>query len=164
MGMTGRQVLARVEVPMALPLVMAGVRTAAVQVVATATLGALIGYGGLGRLIVLGLRTGDEVRVFAGALAVAVLAILVVLGSGTAIATALGGEREAAITGAALGKASAAALAYVGEGWVTETEVGDEDGYYEVEITRDNGSQVDVQLDENFKVLGQEADSDEVED
>ncbi len=102
-------------------------------------------------------------RIIAGALAAA-LAVLVVLGSGTTIATALGGERATAITGAALDKASAAALTYVGEGRVTETEVGDEDGYYEVELTHDNGSQADVQLDENFKVLGQEADSDEVDD
>ena len=75
MGMTGRQVFLAVELPLALPLVMAGVRTAAVQVVGTATLAALVGYGGLGALVILGLRTGDNVEVFAGALAVAVLAL-----------------------------------------------------------------------------------------
>ncbi len=75
MGMTGRQVFRAVELPLALPLVMAGVRTAAVQVVGTATLAALVGYGGLGALVVLGLRTGDNVEVFAGALAVALLAL-----------------------------------------------------------------------------------------
>ncbi len=82
MGMTGRQVFTGVELPVAIPLVMAGVRTAAVQVVGTATLAALVGYGGLGALVVLGLRTGDNVEVFAGALAVAVLALAteVVLG------------------------------------------------------------------------------------
>ncbi|MCB8959226.1 MAG: hypothetical protein H6651_02850 [Ardenticatenales bacterium] len=58
------------------------------------------------------------------------------------------------ITGDALQQASAAALDYIGEGRVTATEVGDEEGYYEVEITRDNGSQVDVHLDEEFNVLG----------
>jgi osmoprotectant transport system permease protein len=63
-------------VPLALPLVMAGVRTAAVQVVATATLAALVGYGGLGLLIVRGLRTRDTVEVFAAAFVVAVLALL----------------------------------------------------------------------------------------
>lgn len=68
------------------------------------------------------------------------------------------------ITGDALDKASAAALRYVGEGRVTDTEVGDEDGYYEIEITLENGRQVDVHLDENFDVLGQEADGDEVDD
>ena len=60
------------------------------------------------------------------------------------------------ITGEALDQASAAALDYIGEGRVTGTEVGDEEGYYEVEITRDNGRQVDVHLDENFNILGHE--------
>jgi osmoprotectant transport system permease protein len=82
MGMTGRQLFFGVELPVAVPLVMAGVRTAAVQVVGTATLAALVGYGGLGALVVLGLRTGDNVEVFAGALAVAVLALLTELGLG----------------------------------------------------------------------------------
>jgi osmoprotectant transport system permease protein len=76
MGMTGWQLFRRVELPLATPLVMAGVRTAAVQVVATATLAALVGYGGLGLLILRGLRTRDNVEVFAAALAVAVLALL----------------------------------------------------------------------------------------
>ena len=62
------------------------------------------------------------------------------------------------ITGDALEQASNAALDYIGEGRVTETEVGDEEGYYEVEITRDNGSQVDVHLDEAFNILGHEND------
>ncbi|MBI2208615.1 PepSY domain-containing protein [Candidatus Woesearchaeota archaeon] len=73
-------------------------------------------------------------------------------------------ENEAAITGSALEEASAAALNYIGQGRVTETEVGDEEGYYEVEITLDNGQQVDVHLDENFNVLGHESDSDEEDD
>jgi osmoprotectant transport system permease protein len=54
---------------------LAGIRTAAVQIVATATLAALVGYGGLGLLILRGLRTRDNVEVFAAALAVAVLAL-----------------------------------------------------------------------------------------
>jgi hypothetical protein len=62
---------------------------------------------------------------------------------------------DVAITGTELDQASAAALAYVGEGQVTGTEMGDEEGYYEIEVTLDNGSQVDVHLDENFNVLGQ---------
>jgi len=82
MGMTGRQVFTGVELPSALPLVMAGVRTAAVQVVATATLAALVGFGGLGALILVGLRTGDNVEVFAGALAVTVLAMATEVGLG----------------------------------------------------------------------------------
>ncbi|MEK6935007.1 MAG: PepSY domain-containing protein [Nanoarchaeota archaeon] len=60
------------------------------------------------------------------------------------------------ITGSALEKASAAALEYIGEGRVTDTEVGDEEGYYEIEITLDNGNEVDVHLDENFNVLSTE--------
>lgn len=76
MGMTRWQLFRRVELPLAIPLVMAGVRTAAVQVVATATLAALVGYGGLGQLIVRGLRTRDNVEVFAAAFSVAVLALV----------------------------------------------------------------------------------------
>ena len=80
MGMTGWQSLARVELPTALPVVLAGVRTAAVQVVATASLAALVAWGGLGRYIVDGLAQRDFVQVFAGALLVAVLSILTELG------------------------------------------------------------------------------------
>ena len=76
MGMTGGQVLRRVELPLALPLVMAGVRTSAVQVVATATLAAELSWGGLGRYIIDGIGRQDNVMVFAGALQVAVLALL----------------------------------------------------------------------------------------
>jgi osmoprotectant transport system permease protein len=76
MGLTGPQVLARVELPMGMPLIMAGIRTSGVQIVATATLAALVGWGGLGRYIIDGLATRDFVEVFAGAFAVAVLSIL----------------------------------------------------------------------------------------
>ena len=62
------------------------------------------------------------------------------------------------ISGSALDEASAAALEHTGEGRVTETEVGDEESHYEVEVTLDDGSQVDVQLDEEFNVVGDEAD------
>ena len=65
----------RVELPLAVPLIMAGIRTSAVQVVATATLAALIAGGGLGRYIVDGLATQDYVKTAAGALLVAVLAL-----------------------------------------------------------------------------------------
>ena len=80
MGMTGGQILRRVELPLSLPLVMAGVRTAGVQVVATATLGAVIAWGGLGRYIVDGFAQRDNVKVFCGALLVAVLSIGVEMG------------------------------------------------------------------------------------
>ncbi len=77
MGMNGRQVVGRVELPIALPLVMAGVRTAAVAVVATATLAAYVDAGGLGRYIVDGFAVQDNVRVFVGGLLVALLAVIV---------------------------------------------------------------------------------------
>ena len=59
---------------------------------------------------------------------------------------------------ALLQRASSAALAYTGGGRVTEPEAGDEEGAYEVEVTRADGSQVDVHLDEDFNVLGTKAD------
>ncbi|GAA1056951.1 hypothetical protein GCM10017608_10330 [Agromyces luteolus] len=62
------------------------------------------------------------------------------------------------ITGDALERASAAALATTGGGQVTGTEVGDEESLYEVEVTLPDGSQVDVQLDESFAVVSTDAD------
>ena len=76
MGYRDLAQLLRVELPLALPLVMAGIRTSAVQVVATATLGAVIAGGGLGRYILDGLGRQDYVEVFAGAFLVALLAIV----------------------------------------------------------------------------------------
>jgi osmoprotectant transport system permease protein len=67
--------LLRVELPLAVPLVMAGVRTSAVQVVATATLAALIGSGGLGRYIIDGFAQQDYTKTAAGAILVALLAL-----------------------------------------------------------------------------------------
>jgi uncharacterized membrane protein YkoI len=99
-----------------------------------------------------------------------------VIAGGAAAAAILGGATwavaggsdddatDTAITGDALERASAAALEHTGEGQVTETEVGDEESYYEVEVTLDDGSQVDVQLDEDFNVVGDEADDDTTED
>ena len=63
------------------------------------------------------------------------------------------------ITGTALARASEAALASTGGGRVTETEVGDEESYYEVEVTLAGGRQVDVQLDKSFAVVSTKADS-----
>ncbi|MBS3086926.1 MAG: hypothetical protein A2725_04545 [Candidatus Magasanikbacteria bacterium RIFCSPHIGHO2_01_FULL_33_34] len=60
------------------------------------------------------------------------------------------------ISGSALDRASAAALEYIGEGRVTDTEIGDEEGYYEIEVTLNNGKEADVHLDENFNVLSVE--------
>jgi len=76
MGLSPRQVMLRAELPLAMPLVMTGLRTATVQVVATATLAALVGGGGLGTLINLGFGQQDYGLMIAGAILVAVLALL----------------------------------------------------------------------------------------
>jgi osmoprotectant transport system permease protein len=76
MGMTDRELITKVEVPMASPIILAAVRVVAVQVVATATLGALVAWGGLGRYIIDGFATQNNVMVFAGGLLVALLAIV----------------------------------------------------------------------------------------
>jgi osmoprotectant transport system permease protein len=75
--MRGRQVLLRVELPVALPLVMAGIRTSALGVVATATLASWTGYDTLGTPINVGIAIRDNVEVFAGALIVTALALVV---------------------------------------------------------------------------------------
>ncbi len=93
---------------------------------------------------------------------VAVVAIAAV-GAGAAIASG-GDDSESPIVGSELARASAAALASTGGGRVTQTEVGDEDSYYEVEVTLEDGSQVDVQLDRDFKVVASEVDDDSTED
>jgi osmoprotectant transport system permease protein len=77
MGMTGRQVLLRAELPVAMPLILVGVRTAAIQVVATATIAAYISLGGFGRYIFDGLATNDYAKVAGGALCIVVLALAV---------------------------------------------------------------------------------------
>jgi uncharacterized membrane protein YkoI len=92
--------------------------------------------------------------------------VIAALGAGGVAVAGSGPDEEDAqpdrpITGGALDRAEAAALAHTGEGRVTETEVGDEEGYYEVEVTLDDGSQVDVHLDRGFQVLGDESDGHE---
>ncbi|NED83700.1 ABC transporter permease [Streptomyces sp. SID11233] len=77
MGMSGGQLFVRVELPLAYPMIMTGLRSAAVQVVATATIAAMVGQGGLGRIITAGFNTYNTPQVVAGALLVAVLALLV---------------------------------------------------------------------------------------
>jgi osmoprotectant transport system permease protein len=105
MGMRPRQVLSSVEVPLAAPVIMAGIRTASVQIIATATLGALVASGGLGTFITDGLAVGDTASILTGALLVAVLAVLADAGFGaleravtpTGVRLERGrGEREAA--------------------------------------------------------------------
>ncbi|MBQ0851948.1 ABC transporter permease [Streptomyces sp. NPDC057621] len=77
MGMTGWEVLLKVEVPMALPLILLGLRVAAIQVVATATVAAYPGLGGLGRYIVDGLSRNDYQLVIGGSAVVVALALVV---------------------------------------------------------------------------------------
>ena len=92
------------------------------------------------------------------------VALAVIGGAGVALATGTPDEIETPITGASLQKASGAALAHIGQGRVTATEAGDEEGAYEVEVTRANGSEVDVHLDERFAVLSEDAEKAEAGD
>lgn len=98
--------------------------------------------------------------------------LVVTLGIGTGVAIAGGTDDDSDAQDAAeveksisstsdRRKAEAAALKFVGEGRVTDTEEGDEESYYEVEVTRKDGSQVDVQLDRSFNVVGSEEDTGE---
>lgn len=98
--------------------------------------------------------------------------IVLVIGIGLTVAAVAAGiaigaggrDDETPITGTALTRASDAALDHLGGGRVTETETGDEEGFYEVEVTLEDGSQVDVHLDDDFNVLGDQSDTDEVGD
>ena len=96
------------------------------------------------------------------ALAVAVLAVAATIAAGLAVAGSRD-DHEQLITGSALARASEAALAETGGGRVTETEVGDEDAYYEVEVTPPDGRQVDVHLDRSFEIVSSTADNEDSE-
>ena len=91
-------------------------------------------------------------------------AVAAAVAGGAGVAAAAGGSEDtlegpdSAISGEALQRAEEAALAETGGGRVTGTEVGDEESYYEVEVTLDDGRAVDVQLDESFAVVGGEVD------
>ena len=90
---------------------------------------------------------------------------LAIVGGAIGISIATGSsDDETPITGNALEKASAAALQFTGGGTVTDSEVGDEEGYYEVEVTMADGTEVDVHLDENFRVIGSETEAQEDDD
>lgn len=80
MGMTRRAMMRRVELPIALPLILTGIRVSAVQVVATATLSAWVGYGSLGTPIFEGFAQQNNVKVLTGAILVAALAIVTEVG------------------------------------------------------------------------------------
>ena len=93
---------------------------------------------------------------------IALTAGLAVIALGAVGAVTVGAattDTDSPITGGDLERATAAALSHTGQGKVTGTEVGDEDSYYEVEVTLDNGSQVDVQLDQSFRVVDTMADT-----
>lgn len=77
MGMTGGEVVRQVEIPNALPLMLSGLRSAFLQVIATATVAAYVGLGGLGRYLIDGIKTGDYVSTAGGAIVVSVLALVV---------------------------------------------------------------------------------------
>jgi osmoprotectant transport system permease protein len=82
MGLSGGQILTRIQMPIAAPVIFAGIRTSAVQVVASATLATFIGGGGLGDLIVEGTQRNDAAILLAGSFSVAVLAIITEVGFG----------------------------------------------------------------------------------
>jgi uncharacterized membrane protein YkoI len=93
------------------------------------------------------------------------IGVAAVAAASLTVANATGGEdepdddgSETAISGDALERASEVALDHTGGGRVTGSEVGDEESYYEIEVTLDNGDQVDVQIDESFNVVGDEND------
>jgi uncharacterized membrane protein YkoI len=97
---------------------------------------------------------------------IAIAAALTVAGlatAGVAASASADDDTDTPITGTDLQQASAAALASTGQGRVTGTEVGDEESYYEVEVTLDDGTEVDVQLDADFQVVGSEADTADTE-
>jgi osmoprotectant transport system permease protein len=81
-GLSGGQILSSIQLPIAAPVIFAGIRTSAVQVVASATLATFVGGGGLGDLIVLGLQRNNPAVLIAGSLAVAALAIITEVGFG----------------------------------------------------------------------------------
>jgi uncharacterized membrane protein YkoI len=85
-------------------------------------------------------------------LVAAVAALLLLVGAGVAYAT--GDDSSSQPSGSNIDKAKSAALDHTNGGNVTGTEVGDEEGYYEVEVTSDDGRRVDVHLDRDFNVLG----------
>jgi uncharacterized membrane protein YkoI len=98
-------------------------------------------------------------------IAAAVVAMLVALGA-AGIAYANGGDSEEQLTGPEAEKAKSAAIAAVGGGTVTEVERDDGNGTgaFEVEVTREDGSQLEVHLDGDYNVVGQEADEDGAND
>ena len=93
-------------------------------------------------------------------IAIALVLALAAASGGIAIASGVGRDDDKPLTGTTLERATDAALAHTGGGTVTETELGDDGSAYSVEVRLANGDQVEVNLDENFEVIGQEGDDD----
>jgi hypothetical protein len=91
---------------------------------------------------------------------VGAVAALAVVGVGTGVGIAASGDDDQPLRGSVRDRAEAAALEHVGGGTVIETEVGDDGAAYGIEIRREDGSVVEVNLDENFQVIGSEGDDD----
>ena len=105
-GLSERQILTRIELPLAVPVIVTGIRSGAIQIVATATLGAILGFGGLGRYLVEGFATfslGGDAEVVAGTVLVAALVIAVEAAFAAAqyLLTPRGLRRERSVTAAA---------------------------------------------------------------
>ena len=99
-------------------------------------------------------------------IAVGAAAIVALSAAGTGIALSSDDDdgTEVPITGTALEQATEAALRATGGGTVVETEQGDEESFYEVEVRKLDGTSVDVQLDENFQLVEISGDDDSIED
>jgi hypothetical protein len=93
-------------------------------------------------------------------LLIAAVAALALLGIGTGAVMAVSGDDDRPLQGNALERATAAALDHVGGGRIIETEIGDDGAAYGVEIQRSDGSVVEVNLDQNFQVIGTDGDDD----
>jgi uncharacterized membrane protein YkoI len=109
---------------------------------------------------VVGITRGERRLFVTRKLAVTAAVVLVAGAISAGFAVAAGGDDDRPLSGTSLEKATAAALAHTGGGTVTETEVGDDGAAYGVEIRLPDGRQVEVNLDENFVVVGQENDDD----
>jgi|SRR4051812_30625163 hypothetical protein len=96
---------------------------------------------------------GEPVKTPTKLIVASIAAVGVGIGTAGAVTAAGGSDSGQPIRPPALGPATKAALAYTGGGRVTGTEIGDEDSYYEVEVTMDDGKALDVQLDANFAVV-----------
>lgn len=93
-----------------------------------------------------------------------VVFVAALAGGGAAWATGTVGDSEQPLTGSSLDKATSAALAETGGGRVTETESGDDGAAYTVEVRLSDGTQVEVDLDSDFNVIGREGDDDAKDD